>query len=61
MSGCAVADLARLKIAHPLWVITRSGPGLLRFTAKRGGVMVTAASLGEMADRIRAAEDHWPG
>jgi hypothetical protein len=61
VSPGAVADFARFRVDHPLWTVTRSGPSLLRFTAKRGGVTVTAATLGELAGRIRAAERHPPG
>ena len=61
MSRGSVADLARLKVAYPLWTITRAGTDLRAFEARKGGVLVKAASLGELADRIRSAEANWPG
>jgi hypothetical protein len=55
-----VAELAAFKLAWPLWTITRAGTDMRRFTAIRGGVTVTAASLAELADRISQTERNWP-
>ena len=56
----AVAELAAFKTGRPLWTITRSGTDLRRFTAVRGGVSVTAATLAELASRIAETEAAWP-
>jgi hypothetical protein len=60
VSRGAVADFARFRADHPLWTITRAGMDLRAFEARKGGVLVKAASLGELADRIRAADLHPP-
>jgi hypothetical protein len=56
----AVAELAAFKIRFSPWTVTRSGTDFRRFTAIRGGVSVTAATLGELASRINEAEAAWP-
>jgi hypothetical protein len=60
MSRGAVADLARFKITHSLWSVSRAGPGLRSFEARRGGVLVQAATLPEPEQRITEAESSWP-
>jgi len=60
MSRGAVADFARFRVEHPMWTVTRAGTDLRGFEARKGGVLVKAASLGELAGRIRAAEQHRP-
>jgi hypothetical protein len=57
----SVAGLAHFKLTFPLWTVTRSGPGLRAFEARRGGVVVRAATLPELAQRIGEAEAAWPG
>jgi hypothetical protein len=56
----AVAELAAFKIAHPLWTVTRAGMDLRAFEARKGGVVVCGATLGELAQRITEAERNWP-
>ena len=60
MIGGAVADLARFKIDHPLWTVTRAGVDLREYEARRRGLVIRAASLSELGQRIRAAERHPP-
>jgi hypothetical protein len=60
MNRGAVADLAHFKIAHALWTVCRSGPGLRGFEARKGGVVVRGATLAELAQRIAEAERNWP-
>jgi hypothetical protein len=60
VNRAAVADLARFKIGHPLWTVTRAGPDLRGYTARRGGVVLCAATLGELAQRIGETEAAWP-
>jgi hypothetical protein len=61
LSPGSVADLARLKVAHPLWEIIRAGVNLREFEARRGGLVIKAATPADLEDRIRRAENHWPG
>jgi len=60
VSPGAVADLARFKVQHPGWTVSRTGPDLRRFTAVRGGVTVIAATLTELRSRISQCEQAWP-
>jgi len=61
VSRDAVADFARLRVEHPMWQVTRAGVGFREFEARKGGLVIRAASLGELAKRIRVVELHPPG
>jgi len=61
VSRDAVAVLTAFKLAHPLWAVTRAGTSLRAFEARKGGLVIRAASLGELAKRIRVVELHPPG
>jgi hypothetical protein len=52
MSRCPAADLARFRLAHPLWEVRRDDDG---FTARRGGVIIAARTLTRLAGKIRWA------
>ena len=60
MSRDAAADLAHFKISHSFWSVSQAGPSLRAFEARRGGGVVQATTLPELAQRISEAEAAWP-
>jgi hypothetical protein len=55
MSNTPAAQLARAKLAWPLWDFTRAGD-LYTATPRNGGRTLRACSLAELEEQIPAAE-----
>lgn len=53
MTTRGVAEIARVKLAHPLWTVWRDGGGLV---AARGSVVVRAGSGDELDARLHDTE-----
>jgi hypothetical protein len=55
MSNTPAAQLARAKLAWPLWTLTRAGD-LYTATPRNAGPTLRACSLAELEEQIPAAE-----